>query len=304
MAKKLLHILMLGLNFIYTTIDLPFRIRNFYLRARRNLSLFTQDDTRSDSQSAFYERAVNNIISKKAQLRRFRRIYNYREILEHLDYKDGKKYLSEIKNKNSQILNQVNKFSVNDTFGKPRKFFYPEIGKLSPTTLRYIFVATDLYSKFNMNRIKKIVEIGAGYGGQISILNSLDLNTQNEYFIFDLPDVQILIKKYLSNMKLSSIRFLDIKEFNKIDYDLVISNYAFSELPISLQETYLEKVLMCSKNGYLIMNSGAGNKTGRSAGKLSIEYLKERIPYLEVHPESPLTGPDNYLLIWRNQTIK
>ena len=155
-----------------------------------------------------------------------------------------------------------------------------------------------------MSGIKKIVEIGAGYGGQISILNSLDLNHRNEYFVFDLPNVQILIQIYLSKMKLTKISFLNIKETKKKDFDLVISNYAFSELPIYLQEIYLEKVLMRSKNGYLIMNSGASNSTGRSKGKMNVEYIKKWIPHLEVLPEIPLTGPDNYLIIWRDRPNK
>ena len=295
---------MIALDFAYRFIDLPFRIKNYYLRNKMQVSFFTQDGVNSDSQIAFYEKAVFKIISNETSLKKFRRIYDYREILEHLNYMDGMMYLDIIRNKQPLILNEIAKFRENDKFGRPRRFFYPEIGRLSPTTLRYIFVATDLYSKFAMSGIKKIVEIGAGYGGQISILNSLDLNHRNEYFVFDLPNVQILIQIYLSKMKLTKISFLNIKETKKKDFDLVISNYAFSELPIYLQEIYLEKVLMRSKNGYLIMNSGASNSTGRSKGKMNVEYIKKWIPHLEVLPEIPLTGPDNYLIIWRDRPNK
>jgi hypothetical protein len=39
-------------------------------------------------------------------------------------------------------------------------------------------------------------------------------------------------------------------------YDLVISNYAFSELPSELQTRYIEKIILKAKRGYLTINSG------------------------------------------------
>jgi putative sugar O-methyltransferase len=290
---------MLFLNGFYKAVDFPLRLRNFYIRKIRNVSLFSQDKINSDSQAAFYEKAVSKIISNNSHLRRFRRIYDYREILEHLNYRDGKKYLDLINKLKSYSVSEINGFKSNDIFGNPRRYYYQNLGLTSPTTLRYVHVATDMHLKFNMSQIKSIVEIGSGYGGQIAILNSLDLKGENEYFVFDLPNVQTLIRQYLSYISSIKINFLNIIEFKSRNFDLIISNYAFSELPLDLQETYLEKVLMFSKNGYMIMNSGSKNTTGRSSGKLDIEYLKSKIPHIEVYPENPLTGPDNYLIIWR-----
>lgn len=302
MVKNLYDILMLFLDGFYKAIDFPFRLRNLIIRNVRHISVFSQDKIRSDSQAAFYERVISKFLSKKSKLRRFRRVYDYREILEHLDYEDGKKYLDLInKTKKYSVnqINQINQFNLNDIFGSPRKFHYQNLGYISPTTLRYIYVATDIHSRFKMSQIKRIVEIGAGYGGQISILDSMDVRRINEYFVFDLPNVQTLIRQYLSYIRLMKVNYLDLEVFRKTEFDLVISNFAFSELPSELQKKYLEKVLMSSKNGYLLMNSGAHNTTGRSEGKLTIDYLKSRISQIEVHPENPLTGPDNYLIVWR-----
>ena len=301
MRNAINDICMLTLDVLYKTIDLPFRFINFSVRRMNNSSLFSDNKTQSDSQAAFYENAVSKVITKKYQLKRFRRVYNYREILEHLDYKDGKEYVAEIIALKQYTLNEINVFKLNDTFGNPRKFNYQNLGFISPTTLRYIHVATDIHSKFEMSKIRNIVEIGSGYGGQIAILNTLDPHKKNNYFVFDLPKVQILVEKYLNKISQNKVNYLNIQNFNERDFDLVISNYAFSELPFKLQEAYLNKVLVNSKNGYLIMNTGMGNITGRSRGKMSLEYIKSKIPNVEIYNECPLTGPDNYLIIWRNK---
>jgi hypothetical protein len=120
------------------------------------------------------------------------------------------------------------------------------------------------------------------------------------YSIFDLPNVQILIAKYLSAHEVDNVTFPDVHELDSLSSDLVISNYAFSELPRNLQEIYLNRILRYSKNGYLLMNSGRSNLTGRSIGKLSVQEITEAIPNVEILDEEPLTGPDNYLLIWKS----
>ena len=81
-------------------------------------------------------------------------------------------------------------------------------------------------------------------------------------------------------------------------WDVVISNYAFSELHRDLQLSYIERVIANSKSGYIIMNSGRSNITGRSEGKLRLDEIRNYIPNLQVKEEVPLTGPDNYIIYW------
>ena len=92
--------------------------------------------------------------------------------------------------------------------------------------------------------------------------------------------------------------FEDLRELPDKNWDLVISNYAFSELPKSLQLDYVEKVLTRSKRGYLIMNSGKSNISGFSKGKLTLKELEDLLPGVEILEEVPNTGPDNYVLVW------
>ncbi len=251
----------------------------------------------SDSQKTYYEKAVSRVIVSNFKLKRFRRIYNYREIVETVTYKQGIECLNRIEFLGSPLTYDFSQHFVNDSFGKPIKFYYPGIGSISPTTIRYISIAFELKKLFGEELTGNFVEIGAGYGGQASILN--DFFKIGEYGIFDLPDVQQLTKIYLTqigradNLKMYSLTDNPFKE-----WDLVISNYAFSELPSELQKVYIQKVINRSRRGYLIMNSGIRNYSGRSDGKLPLAELRNLLPDFEMLEEIPNTGPDNYVIVW------
>jgi len=278
--------------------DLPFKTRNAIRRKKNKRSLFSDSITQSDSEVTFYQSAVQGIIRNNKQFSRFRRIYDYREILEHVDYRLGLQYLSKIQSIDPNAIQSYENFKVNDFLGKPRLFKYPGIGKTNPTTLRYVSVAVEIQSIFKKQEIDTVVEIGAGYGGQALILDQL--SHFSKYHIFDLPEVQTLIGKYLSYFELEGVSYPNLFEIEALQSDLIISNYAFSELPRHLQELYLERVLKKAKNGFLLMNSGGRNSTGRSDGKLTVDELRKVLPRIQILAETPLTGPDNYLIIWES----
>jgi len=287
-----------ALSVLHKLSDLPFKSWNFLKRNAFNSSPFSKSAIKSDSEGTFYQEAVENILASESQFKRFRRKYDYREILEHVDFELGQEYFLRIKELDPQLKSAQKGFNRNDSVGSPRSYQYPHFEKISPTTLRYIAVALEIEKEIDIQNIHKIVEIGAGYGGQAAILDKLIPNL--EYFIFDLPLVQKLIGKYLSSLGMRNFTHMSLPDsLANREFDLVISNYAFSELPRNLQIEYLEKVLLKSKNGYLIMNSGRGNSTGRSTGKLSLEEISDRIPGLLVKEEIPLTSPDNYVIYWR-----
>ena len=291
---------MVFIDKLFKMLDMPIRVRNIILRKAKRVRPYSNNVSQSDSQATFYEKTVNDINSSKRRFKRFRRIYNYREILEHLGYKDGKSYLHTRKiNDFQQILKEPCIVNA-DRIGKPRKFYYRNIGWISPTTLRYIATGYDIRDRFDFSKITTIAEIGAGYGGQINVLNTLV--PQRRYLVFDLPNVQILIQNFLQRGTTVEISFEKISSYKSEHVDLVISNYAFSELPKELQLEYLKKIMSKSTNGYLLMNSGKTNSTGRSVGKVSFEEIQTFLPTVEIHPEIPLTSADNYLLIWKDNT--
>ena len=87
-----------------------------------------------------------------------------------------------------------------------------------------------------------------------------------------------------------------LNQSQQVKFDLVISNYAFSELPSHIQKTYIQKVLGNAKKGYLTMNSGRGES--RTDRKLKIEDLRDLLPNFEVFEERPLTNQNNYIIVW------
>lgn len=284
------------IQYLFRLIDSVFRIRNYLRRKIAGGKPFSRNSNESDSQATFYQSVVSKINSDPKAMRRFRRIYDYREILEHVDYSLGRKYLQHINKNGPQIWNHINRFKKNDLIGKPRKFNFEKIGNISPTTLRYIAVATDIKKIFGDRQFERIAEIGGGYGGQAGILSQL--NAYQEYYIFDLPEVQDLTRRFLLDLEVKNLFYPNIRDLDEFQVDLVISNYAFSELPRKEQDKYLEKVILKAKNGFMLMNSGLTNKTGRSDGKISLAELQVHIPTLRILPETPLTSPDNYLLVW------
>ena len=251
---------------------------------------------RSDSEDGRYASAVLNALKNQNNFDNFKRSYSYREILEHVSEEHGEQYLRILEARNDGIIEKaISTVLKTDDVGNPIKFNYRNFTiPLSPTTLRYVKVASDLNIIFGED-LGDVAEIGCGYGGQ-TLVNDQLLNVRSAT-LFDLPFVNSLIKRYLNTHLLKGA--YDATVINRRTpsrYDLVISNYAFSELPKKLQKMYIHKVLSNSKKGYLTMNTGMGDD--RSSGKLSIAELKELLPEFSIISEEPLTANQNYIIVW------
>jgi hypothetical protein len=282
-------------------LDLPARIKS-KLHTYLNRSAFPGGD-KSDSEQLEYADFIETAISDDNAFSIFRRNYAYRQILEHVSYQLGKKYQSKFEKLGNYPPNLSSYVSRVDQVGNPRTYSYPGIGKVSPTTLRYLATASEICEIFDLSKISSLVvaEIGIGFGGQFLALNQMvDISA---YRTFDLKNVQELTNRYVSMTNLMPdygriISHQDIENVSPLNSDLLISNYALSELPSKIQLEYIEKIARNAKCGYLTMNSGKSNKTGRSAGKLLVSDFLSAIPGAEIFPENPLSGPDNYLLLW------
>jgi putative sugar O-methyltransferase len=242
------------------------------------------------------------IVNSNSKFNRFRRIYNYREIVENVTFRQGQEYLKRLTLLGLPLSSNFLKYFINDSVGKPTRYHYPNIGKVSPTTLRYISVSLEIKKLFGDDLSGNIVEIGAGYGGQASIL--MEFFKIDKYAVYDLDNAQMLIQKYLAKLnKENNLNMFSLRDNVNIRWDLAISNYAFSELPAELQKEYITKVLGKSERGYMIMNSGLENETGRSNGKLTLSELRTLLPKFEIIEEVPKTGPDNYVLVWGHKRV-
>jgi putative sugar O-methyltransferase len=222
----------------------------------------------------------------------FRRNSIYNQILEHVSEEQGQEYLDLI-SKDPDVLNTIDRFKSNDDYGNPRMYEYPPIGMISATTLRYIKVLVDLKINFETLDNLNLCEIGVGYGGQCRIINAYFKPAT--YCLVDIQPALALAQRFLDNYTLHSI--LTYKTMNELglgDYDLVISNYAFTELPRTVQDVYLSKVILRSRRGYINYNE----ITPVEFNSYKASELVRIIPGSTIIKEEPLSHPKNCIIVW------
>lgn len=255
---------------------------------------------RSVSDNGAYIAAVQAALLSPKVFARFKKMPAYRAILEHVTEIGGSEYLEIIRRESPDILDSIDALKDNDLVGGGDVFDYPGVGRIGPSTLRYIKVASDLRRYFG-DEFGCVAEIGVGYGGQLLVSDRLMSIERCD--LLDLAPVLRLASKYLeAHVLRGSYRAVTLNQHpGDVTYDLVVSNYAFSELPSALQKRYVEKIMMRAKRGYLTMNSGRPGCAFLD-DKLALEDLMSMIPGIEILPERPSTHPGNYIVIWGHRT--
>jgi hypothetical protein len=282
--------------------------RAFNIRRGNIYSKFSQVDfvgafgNRSLSDSGPYIASVQKALRSYKNFTKFKLDPRYQAILEHCSQEQGKAYLEIIKTESPALITKIDIFKENDFIGGATTYEYIDIGAISPSTLRYLKVTSDIINIFGETLGDRIAEIGVGYGGQLLIADKVLKFKQ--YDLFDLPPVLTLTSKYIESHTLNAAYLTTSLNQHRgdVEYDLVISNYAFSELPSKLQLRYIKKILSKSKRGYLTMNSGKVNSVFKE-DKLSLADLKKHLPVFEILEEKPLTATDNYIIVWGRKAI-
>jgi hypothetical protein len=223
--------------------------------------------------------------SKDDVFNNFKTNNNYTPILEHVGMEEGEMYIKEFEPMETYILSNLEEIKKNDSIGNPLTYSYDKFGQISPTTLRYIKNCCDILQNFKGEKIENVVEIGGGYGGLCFVYDRII--GFKKYHIYDLPEVNELSKKYLSNFTDfsggTSASTLDGGD--QENYDLLISNYALSELSRNLQIEYIHRVLKKSKMFYLVFNQ---------IGDLSLEEFLDLVPEYDTRIEEEHSSFLNY----------
>lgn len=244
----------------------------------------------SDNQT--YPQACLQATMDYACFNSFRRNEAYCEILEHVPPEQGREYL-EIIGSSPEIMADMAEFKRNDAYGSPHTHEYPGIGAVSPTTLRYIKVLLDLKLLFRTLDDLSICEIGVGYGGQCRIVNAH--YKPSIYTLVDILPALALARRFLDHYILHSATcYKTMSELEPLDHDLVISNYAFSELSRAVQDVYLDRVIFRSRMGYVTYNE----ITPAEFNSYTAEELVSIIPNSRIIAEKPLTHPRNCIIVW------
>lgn len=200
--------------------------------------------------------AVNNITTFKQDLR-------LQAIFEHCGKTIADEYYRTIPE------DMLHRGWTNDFYGTPVMHRYGQ-HRFSASTLQYIGVLAKLIKHFGSLDGIRICEIGGGYGGQCRTI--YDMFTPECYHIIDLPEVCELQRKYCQAECF-------IKTTGQT-YDLVISNYALSE--IIDNKLYIDEVLLRSKHGYITCNTDL----------VKLDFPHSRYPDINGERET------NYILVW------
>lgn len=230
------------------------------------------------------EAAQNEIIFNS-----FKQNPYYNEILEHIHPMLGHQYYEITKTYYPAVLNKIDQIKINDSFGSPQIFDY-YFGRYSATTLRYLKVAAELQHCFGDLSSYSILEIGGGYGGQ-SIVSNI-IHGYKSWTIVDLPEVVELQKKYLSKFDYKNINAISfLEDYTNQKYDLVISNYAFTECNRTVELDYINKVMSNNEKIYMTLNF---IKTNNDTFKdmLTLDELKDLLK-INIFEETPNTSPNN-----------
>lgn len=208
---------------------------------------------------------------------------------------EGMAMVDTIVEKYPHLLTKLDKIRLEDRLGEPVSYQYPFVGYFCPTTLRYIKIAGDLEKLFPNLATFRILEIGGGYGGQCKVLS--DLFGFVKYSIIDLPECLPLIAKFLNAQQVKNVQTL-FRQEEKEEYDLFISNYAFSEIDREEQLFYLNQFISSIPRGYITYNqvSPYHGLTSLTAEEV-VAFLTKNGREIVTQPETPSTG-DSTVIIW------
>jgi hypothetical protein len=243
---------------------------------------------------AFCARAA----AESATFQAFRREPVYIRTLEHVTEKQGAEYLRVIQRDSPHLLTRFLELCRgNDRLGSPIMYEYPAIGAISPVTLRYLKVLSDLERHFGDLTDKRVIEIGVGYGGQCALV--LRKWAVRSYVLVDLEPALALARRYLTGLGLGDrIELTPPSALAKGDYDVCISNYAFSELTRDVQDRYARLVASSSNCGYITCNFISNLHGIDSWTKEELERLH---PGAHWCAEEPLTYLGNQILVWGDE---
>lgn len=185
---------------------------------------------------------LNNYLQacKEADVSNFKNDWRFRPIFEHTKMFIAVSYVKLVMKNNPHLLSVK---WTNDIVGDPT--IHDIAGwHGSNSTAQYMGVLSNLIDLYDTLDGLDILEIGGGYGGQALCI--LDIFSPKSYTILDLPEVNELQYKVLGDHVILT------DKVPKKKYDLIISNYALSEIPE--QDPYTKLLKRC-KHGYITCNT-------------------------------------------------
>lgn len=260
--------------------------------------LQAQDPSSITDSISDYKALCMSAANSEKEFSHFRSNPLYQEALEICNKQLGSLFAKKIIRDYPSLISKLSLLRKNDFYGSPVTYDFPVVGRFSPATLRYISIAGDILKLFKFSQPPRIVEIGVGYGGQCFILNSV--LPIEQYTLVDLPTVLPLAEKYLNRLEIKNVKFTSPDQVQSgLDYDLFISNYAFSECSRAVQLFYFEEIIRHTSRGYVLFNH-ISDSWGIDSLSVSefVDLLELEGFQVTLSHEDPLTSTNNYLVVW------
>ena len=211
-----------------------------------------------------------------------------RGILEHVSVPLGKQFLARIAEKYPTVFPLVaDVCCVNDSVGDTARFDFGLGLPVGPTSIRYVFHACEVLSR--ASKSVKIVEVGCGYGGLALIMSLLAPHfgvAIEKYCLYDLPQPQMLQKKYISiTAPQLPVQFGDGDFGAKLEGSgwVLVSAYGIGEFPPEIADRYLANIVPKTSGGFLVWNT---------------PRISAALPPHTSEVEAPQTGVCNRVLKW------
>ena len=243
-----------------------------------------------------YVRYVSRVPKSQKKLSNFRRNSRFTHVLADVPRHYVEEYVAYLRKEYPDLASRMPEVAFVDQVGNPATFDV-DGHQLSGNLIRYQKVTGDLRKLFGPSIPGRIVEIGVGFGGQFLVADHF--LSFEDYVMVDLLPVlhlaEAVCEQFLVHNSYRCITCNQLPETER--YDLVISNYAFSELPRSLQLRYLERVLCRSRRGYITMNAGTSDLPSE-AGPMTIGDIVKKIPEATVIRDRE--SVDTSIVVWGN----
>ena len=215
----------------------------------------------------------------------------YRDILEHVSSDLAKEYAGDLQ-RGAPLSSADKNLLISDLVGNPRVINVDGLGPVPVSTLRYLSVARRVQQDLQPEPGCHVLEIGVGYGGLVRILGALIPRVR--FTLVDLPETLALARRYLAESGVTApVEYIASNRVRTISSDVLVSNYALSELRRPVQDKYMAAFVSNAKSGYVTWNS-ISPRTYRSLTPRDFA----RAVHGRISPEEPESFPGNKVITW------
>ena len=106
-----------------------------------------------------YRDFVNLCLNNEELFKNFKQNNIYKHILEHVSKEIGSEYLKIIREQTPSVIKNIDKVKINDLVGGSNLVDYKDVGYVSPSSLRYAKVLSDILVLFKKKNLKKLLKL-------------------------------------------------------------------------------------------------------------------------------------------------